>query len=278
MNLRTFVINLDRDTERMAEMAQRLNALQLPFERVPAVLGRSLGTDERSTLYDADANRRHYHSPLVDGEIGCYASHLRLWQRLAAEAVSAAQAPAAVNLVLEDDVLLDASVREVADALGRCASGWDMVKLMGRRREAKAETLPLTASTTLLRYRRPPSLTGAYLISAAGAAKLASARQPFFRPVDIDIRHWWECDLRLFGVFPYPAREAPAAVASTIGQRRGLARGVRWRLRKWWVQSAYLWASQRAWQQGPPPWPCVPETAPLHAQTKPHTDAHTVAR
>jgi glycosyl transferase, family 25 len=268
MRLRTFVINLDRDTERMDQMAQRLGVLQLPFERVPAVLGRSLSTDERAQLYDAKANRRHYHSPLVDGEIGCYASHLRLWQRLAAEAASpaepprsaAAVAPPAVNLVLEDDVLLDACVLDLADTLGRCASDWDMVKLMGRRREAKAEARPLSDHHTLLRYRRPPSLTGAYLLSAAGASKLAVARQPFFRPVDIDIRHWWECDLRLFGVFPYPAREAPAAEASTIGQRRGLARGWRWRLRKWWVQSGYLWSSQRAWRQGPPPWPGLPPT------------------
>lgn len=250
MTLPVFLINLDRDAERLAQMSQRLASLSLPFERVPAVLGRSLSPDERQSLYDPARNREHYHTPLVDGEIGCYASHLRLWQRLAKLGIPAA-------LVLEDDVLLEPALVPVAQALAACAEGWDMVKLMGRPREPEAQTHPLTDSVKLLRYHRPPSLTGAYLISASGAKKLARARQPFFRPVDVDIRYWWECELRLFGVYPYPVREAPAAEQSSIGQRRGVSRGLRWRLRKWWVQSLYLWASQRATAQQTPPWPDI---------------------
>jgi glycosyl transferase family 25 len=254
MTLPTYLINLDRDTERLEQMTQRLHALGLPFRRWPAVMGRSLAPDERRALYDEQANRQRYHTPMVDGEIGCYASHLRLWQHLVDSGTPAA-------LVLEDDVVLQPSLLSVAQALAGCADGWDMVKLMGRPREPDAETRPLVDGIALLRYRRPPSLTGAYLVSAAGAARLARARQPFFRPVDVDIRHWWECDLRLYGVFPYPAREAPAAEQSSIGQRRGVARGARWRLRKWWVQSRYLWDSQRALSRRAHDWP-VPATPP----------------
>lgn len=250
MNVPVFVINLDRDTTRMAQMAERLAEHGLPYERVPAVLGRALTPAERAALYDEDTNHRRHHTPLVDGEIGCYASHLRLWERLVREAVP-------VALVLEDDVLLRPTLRAVIDALAPCATDWDMVKLMGRPREPDVGTQPLAGEVRLIRYHRPPSLTGAYLISLAGARKLAARRRPFFRPIDVDLRHWWECDLRLFGVFPYPAKEAPAADQSSIAGRRSAARGLRWRLRKWRVQTGYVWQSWRAARRPPTPWPAT---------------------
>ena len=62
---------------------------------------------------------------------------------------------------------------------------------------------PLAARLSLVRYRRIPSTTAGYVISRSGAAKLLAKRQPFGRPVDVDLRFWWEADrLKVLGVVP----------------------------------------------------------------------------
>ena len=245
MSLPVYLINLPRDQQRLQAMAAQLQTLGLPFEAVPAIYGKDLGPAQRAALYDHAANRRRYHDPLLDGEIGCYASHLQVWQRLVDS-----HAPAA--LVLEDDVLLQPALVPVLRALAARPAGWHMVKLIGRDVERPWQPRPLTEGVALIRYRRVPSLTSAYVLSREGAARLLAARRPFFRPVDIDLRHWWECGLSVAGAYPYPVRHAPAGAVSSIGQRERPGGALR-RLHKLGLQALYsvrcTWANLH---QAPP--------------------------
>lgn len=250
MTLPIYVINLPRDADRMQRMASQLDGLGLAFEQVPAVDGRDLSPSQRHALYDAEANRRSFHQPLVDGEIGCYASHLEVWQRVV-------EAGAPTALVLEDDVTLTPALGPVLRAIAALALDWDMVKLIGRNvgNEKPWRNWPLGGGVDLIRYRRVPSLTGAYVVSLPGARKLLAHRRPFFRPVDTDLRHWWECDLRLYGAYPYPVRHAQVAIRSSIGDRE-LARGAAHRWRKISDQLHYSlsawWANLHSRKQAPP--------------------------
>lgn len=235
-----YVVNLPRDADRMQRMAAQLEALGLRFERIDAVLGRALSDAERATLYDAERNRHRFHDPLVPGEIGCYASHLKVWQRLVDGRDEAA-------LVLEDDVLLRPALVPVLHAVATLPPRWDMVKLIGRDRESPWRAWPLCEGIQLIRYRRVPSLTSAYVVSRAGATKLLAHRRPFFRPIDTDLRHWWECDLRLYGTQPYPVAHGPDAAQSSIGKRElADAFGHRWRkVRDQWRYSIGAWRANR---------------------------------
>jgi glycosyl transferase, family 25 len=208
-----YVVNLARDTDRRQWIASELAKLGLTAQFVPAVLGKSLSELERQQLYSDSANRESFHSGLTPGEIGCYASHIKIWQTLLASESNWA-------LVLEDDMKiapsLNALLRDVRMQLN--AQHWDMIKLIGRSSEAvRAQTA--LGEHQLVRYRRVPSLTGAYLLSRAGAEKLLRTRVPFARPVDVDLRFWWENDLRIFGITPYPCIEAPIGKQSSIGMR-----------------------------------------------------------
>lgn len=237
MSLPVYLINLPRDRQRLLAMATQLQQLDLPFECLPAVYGKALSPAEREALYDEQANAARFHTPLVDGEIGCYASHLRAWQHLLDS-----DAPAA--LVLEDDVLLRPSLLPVLRALVAQPAGWQMVKLIGRDFERPWWSQALTDGVALIGYRRLPSLTSAYVLSREGAARLLAARRPFFRPVDTDLRHWWECGLAVAGAYPYPVQHAQASQNSSIGQRDPGV-GARRRWRKLWFQTRYLLCS--AW-------------------------------
>ena len=217
-------INLDKDSERRTRIEGQLAHLGLPGERLPAVWWKHLPPAEQSLLYSAERNHSQYYQPLVDGEKGCYASHIGAWQQLLAS-----DAPALV--VLEDDVRLTPQFADVVNAIAALQEPWDMVKLLGRDREKVRSQRPLVPGTALVDYSRVPSMTAGYVVSRAGAAKLLAHRQPFGRPIDVDLRFWWECDqLRILGVSPSAiALDDTSEVSSIWDTRDTLTPGQRWR-------------------------------------------------
>jgi glycosyl transferase, family 25 len=219
-----YVVNLVRDVARREWIQSELDKLHLVPTFIPAVMGRDLSLVERDDLYDATRNKRDYHSGLTAGEIGCYASHVLIWKQLLASGANWA-------LVLEDDMSIAPELIEILQHVESelDAQQWDMIKLIGRTREAVLASRSL-GQHQLIRYRRVPSLTGAFLLSRAGASKLLATRVPFTRPVDVDLRFWWENDLRMFGITPYPCVEAPIGKQSSIGMRaEKQLSGYRWR-------------------------------------------------
>ena len=217
-------INLDKDSERRTRIEAQLAHLGLPGERLPAVWWKHLPPAEQSLLYSAERNHGLYYQPLVDGEKGCYASHIQAWRQLLAS-----DAPALV--VLEDDVRLTPQFADVVNAIAALQEPWDMVKLLGRDREKVRSQRPLVPGTALVDYSRVPSMTAGYVVSRAGAAKLLAHRQPFGRPIDVDLRFWWECDqLRILGVSPSAiALDDTSEVSSIWDTRDTLTPGQRWR-------------------------------------------------
>lgn len=226
-----YLINLPRDRERGEQMRRQIDALQLETRHVEAVYGRDLDASQLSTLYSPELNRARFHKPLSPGEIGCYASHLRVWELMRDDS-------APMALVLEDDVVLGPELPALLDAVARLPARWDMIKLLGRDHERVARRLPLLDRWSVVRYRRAPSLTGAYLLSREGARRLAGSRRPFYRPVDVDLRFWWENDLRLYGLLPYPVSLGPASEVSTLGPRQEVG-GLAYRWRKFRTQVHY---------------------------------------
>jgi glycosyl transferase family 25 len=91
-----YVINLDRDAERLASIRANLGALGLGFERLPAVMGKDLPDWEKLVDLAAYAWRNRMDTPRA-GEVGCYLSHLK-----AMETFLQTDAPWCV--ILEDDV------------------------------------------------------------------------------------------------------------------------------------------------------------------------------
>jgi glycosyl transferase, family 25 len=223
--MHSIVINLASARDRWHAMQRQFAAAGLEPERHEGVVGNALQPRELAQLYSRARNREQYHRQLRPGEIGCYASHLSAWQRL----IAGSDAHLAV---FEDDIEIEPSIGSVLDAIARLRGDWDMVKLIGRPdREKVASTVPLPGGRELAIYRRVPSRTAAYVISRRGARKLLARHPPFGRPIDIDLRHWWECDLSVLGVLPYPVREGPASCRSTIiGREDGCdTLAVRWR-------------------------------------------------
>lgn len=223
MSLPIVFINLARDQDRRHRMEAALAQAGLHAERLEAVWWSDLPADAQAQLYSSALNQRQYHQPLVNGEKGCYASHLLAWRKLLDGSASA-------MVILEDDVRLTDQFAPVIQTIEKLEPAWDMVKLIGRPREKIRARQPLTDQTQLIEYQRIPSMTAGYVISRSGATKLLAARMPFGRPIDVDLRFWWECDLRILGVMPPALVLDETSFVSSIGEKHAATTAShRWR-------------------------------------------------
>jgi glycosyl transferase family 25 len=203
-----YVINLDRDVERMASLAGSLQALALPFERISAVLGKEVPNWEQlvdAALY-ASRNRLPMPRP---GEVGCYLSHLK-----AMEEFLRTDAPWCV--ILEDDVEVRPECVEVLAALGQ-KDDWDLVKLFCFHSGLPVRKRALTASHHLVVHLTRTTSSAAYAVNRRAAETLLKSMRPISEQVDHALERPWETGLRVRGVRPLPIILAPVAATTTIG-------------------------------------------------------------
>jgi len=145
-----FVVNLDKSTERLAEISKRLEQLDLPFTRVSAVYGASLTDDELNRHYNSALNKRVYRRPLAAAEIGCYLSHRNIWQTIVDDNLSMA-------LILEDDAELGAQLPAALSAIENLGRPWDVIKLYEPQiKKPLARSIPLNQDFSLCQYKKNP--------------------------------------------------------------------------------------------------------------------------
>lgn len=97
--MKTFVINLDKNPERLGFMRVQLERVGMVFERFPAVFGKALSAKERKVGFSRVRSFIASKKKLSDAEIGVAMSHVGCYRRMVEE-----QHP--VALIFEDDVRL----------------------------------------------------------------------------------------------------------------------------------------------------------------------------
>ncbi|TMP32425.1 glycosyl transferase family 25 [Pseudoalteromonas rubra] len=193
-----FIINMDGCEDRWQSTYTRLREVGLDATRFPATNGKLLSESEVTAWYNPSENHKRYHRHLTPGEIGCYISHYRIYEKVVNENIPYA-------LVLEDDLHIEDSLAPLL-SLFSDIEGWDMVKLSDNRANPFIEQTVLNQKFTMGNYKKVPNGTQGYLISLGGAKKLIQ-RRPFFRPIDVDFQFHGELGLRIIGIKPYPISE-----------------------------------------------------------------------
>jgi glycosyl transferase, family 25 len=171
-----YVINLDKDVQRLHWMEQQLSAHKLDFLRIAAVNGAHIHSQRDP--YWSSPLRSH----LGAGEIGCLLSHVYVWRLIV-------QANDEDALVLEDDI-------HVSDDFG------DLIRSMSLDPQEfcihKLETFHANVTLTrqpayTARNRRAYKLetnhggTGAYIINRKTASHLLNYIDLFDEAIDIEI-------------------------------------------------------------------------------------------
>jgi len=99
--MKVYVINLDKDKEKMASIDAQLRRLGVEYERFPAIYAKEMPEDER----DKAVNRFRWWCamgrPIAPAEIGCALSHFAIYRQI--------EEPVCI---LEDDVILGERFKE----------------------------------------------------------------------------------------------------------------------------------------------------------------------
>ena len=204
-----YVINLDRDTERMASIHANLVRIGLSYERLPAVMGKDVPDWENLVDLSAYAWRNRLDIPRA-GEVGCYLSHLK-----AMETFLKTDAPWCV--ILEDDAEVLPACAEVLRSLAE-KDDWDLVKLFSFHSGMPVKKRALVGGRHLVAHLTRTASAAAYIVNRRAAETLLKSMRPITEQVDHALDRPWETGLRTRGIRPMPVVLAPVAhTTSTIG-------------------------------------------------------------
>ncbi|WP_182084656.1 glycosyltransferase family 25 protein [Aureimonas sp. ME7] len=206
MRIDFFVINLDRSPERLADIRADAAAHGIELIRIAGVDGKTIPDDER-TLLDRQAFLAHHGKRPMPGEYGCYASHLK-----ALEAIAASDCEAGV--VLEDDVRLREECVPVLQAL-LTRDDWDVVRFAHHRRPKRRVLRALPHGRHLaVPFFGPTGSAAAYIVRQSAAERLARALVPMTLPFDVALERGWATGLRTLDIWDDLVRFGPLSKSS----------------------------------------------------------------
>jgi glycosyl transferase family 25 len=212
-----FVISLPAARARRASCRAAMERLGLEFEFFDAIRGSDLSQEEIARVYDPEKNARLFKRPLSRAEIGCYLSHRALWDRVGGSRTAGA-------IILEDDFDAADALPTLLDKICRMDLSNCLVKLHSERKTKGAPLAILGGGYTLLAPRRVPAFALGYVVERRAAAALADKSLPFGRPVDIDLKHWWDFGVSVLIVQPSVLRIRLGDDASAIESSRWSAK------------------------------------------------------
>ena len=193
--MKIFVVNLARRPERMAFMERQFASLGIAFERIEAVDGERLSSEERRKVVDGFRwwCSKGYKARV--GEIGCGLSH-----RMALAKVVEDDLPCAC--IMEDDVALGD---------GFCAALESADEFVTSQTDAKVVVMTPCEAAHGEGFVRIPwaRSTGCYVVNREAAKKLLAATSPLTSTID-DWRRWSEKGrFELYAFCPAVCSQAP---------------------------------------------------------------------
>lgn len=173
--LLTYLINLDRATERLERMRQQLLAADIDFVRISAIDGRSLSSAEVKQYLTKEGSWGW----LTPGEIGCFLSHRLCWQAIADGTYE-------YGVILEDDVVLGDDAGKILSDLSWLPRGADIVKIETAESRIFVDRVvdASICGRSLMRLRSAHYCTGGYILSKSAAHRLVRQHWQFCEAVD----------------------------------------------------------------------------------------------
>ncbi|MFJ8630891.1 glycosyl hydrolase 53 family protein [Streptomyces sp. NPDC093568] len=174
----TFVINLDRDHERLAAIASHLGAWGVEFIRWPATDGNALvdGPHQPGTVEHDGVVLRGFDRFALP-EAACGISHIRLWRTIVERRIPWA-------LVLEDDARL---TRRPPSGIGDWQLPQDADIVLLNSRATPGTTRHEASSVISYADVVGGAGTEGYLVSWEGARQLLTATRPLLNPLDFQM-------------------------------------------------------------------------------------------
>ena len=213
-NYQTYLINLDRAKDRLNLMEYELDKAQVSYERISAIDASKLNSEEYTI-------RNKYDRELVSGEIGCYLSHVKTMKTFLHSEFDFA-------LIIEDDAILVDNFKSILEnsiitynELPK-KHQWDVLKLFnGKRKHIKITDIDNSYLIGACGTSIPITTIAAVWTRKAAEkflAKINSEKPIICRPIDCDLQHPWEFDLRIYNLLPSLVQPAPVETQIQLEQ------------------------------------------------------------
>lgn len=172
-----YLINLDRRPDRLQVTTKLLNNLGYDnIIRHSAIDGKQLSPEYVKRIVDKDAlqpildNKRQKHHELSIGAVGCYLSHMNVWNEIQNN-------PNECAVVFEDDTNPTIRIDKINTILNELPPDWDILLLGGLYNRKNGVSSNLCKVNMFL-------CAHAYIINKKGIAKLLNNALPMKKQVD----------------------------------------------------------------------------------------------
>jgi GR25 family glycosyltransferase involved in LPS biosynthesis len=211
--MRSFIIHMPGDAKRAPNAARLLKTLP-EAELVDAVIGREVVAAGGCATAPGTLHQPHYPFPLSPGEIGCFLSHRRCWQKILDEGLDCA-------LIAEDDMETEPAAWGAALALAvRHAGPGSFIRLPAKRREAAAATLAQQDGAQLFLPKVAGLQTVAQVVGREAARRLLGATAVLDRPVDTFLQMHWIHGQQIHTILPNGVSELTEALGGSTIQKK----------------------------------------------------------
>ena len=206
LNIKIFVISLQRSLDRRKQVEQEMQKISLPWSFLDAIDGSVLPTNP--VEYKPGKVKRLQGYALTPNEIGCYLSHKKAWRRCVLENVP--------TLILEDDFILSPNFERVLNVIFEAKHSWNFLRLQGLY-EVPYKILFEKSGLTFVKNEGDAVGATAYLLKPEIAKQLIEHSSDIYEPVDHYLEHHQKHGLEFLAIRPYPIDITQAK--STIADR-----------------------------------------------------------
>ncbi len=230
--MRFFLINLEKNAERLSFMKEQFDSAGVEFERINAIYGKTLSGAERKRGFSSMRSLVAMRRRLSDGELGCAMSHVLAYRKMVEESIPAA-------CIFEDDVSIGGRFWDVLRMTeNRIDSARPQAVVFSGYHIEGAEDMPFG-----LKSEKAIWCADAYLLTLPAAKLLLKANDPVITVADAFKRWRRYFGLELYHAFP----SSVSQVNERFGSDLSIPSKVSWVLRQflWLVDFALIKATGR---------------------------------
>jgi GR25 family glycosyltransferase involved in LPS biosynthesis len=211
--MHSLIIHMPGSTNRAANVEHLLFSLP-EAQVVEAVNGRDVVARNAMSLRPGDLYAPSYPFRLGPGEVGCFLSHRRCWQRIVDSDWDYA-------LIVEDDLALDPPLWAQAQALIAARAGPEsFIRLPAKRREVAAVQIGQHGDSKLFLPKVIGLQTVAQVVGRTAAKRLLDATAILDRPVDTFLQMHWIHGQPIQTILPNGVSEQTEALGGSTIQKR----------------------------------------------------------
>ena len=187
--MKSYLINLDKDAERLTFFKANFDRLGIAFERIPAVDGRTFSEEDyKSFMKDRPRNyNRTQTKNWLRGQMGCFLSHYTAWQKIA-------EGTDPFCAVFEDDIHVSDDLAKILSDSSWIPENIDIIRLETSTNRIRLTANPIMSymNRNLYGVKSTSWCAGAYILNRKTAQRLVDLSAVYHEPADVILYHFTE--------------------------------------------------------------------------------------